>query len=129
MRQMYEEGRSVQDFAFIDQYSRRGEATLPFASVLRCIHNHPDWAQLHAFFSKRSSRVQLLSDRAARKLAAPPDYISFDDNPDRTVTVRFRADPSSVGLARDLAAQLARAGRAARERMLGPDPQPCAIGP
>lgn len=43
--------------------------------------------------------------------------------------VDFMTDPSSVGLPKDLVILLATAGRTSRSRLMGPDPQPCAISP
>ncbi|KAH6614354.1 hypothetical protein B0J18DRAFT_299259 [Chaetomium sp. MPI-SDFR-AT-0129] len=122
----YQEGRSISQLAFIEQESERFKATLLFASILRSIYNHPDWSELHAFFTKRYSKSQTLSNRDARKLTAPADAIH---NAGKTVVVDFNTDPSSVGLPRDLPAQLAAACRAARSTLVGPDPQPCSIGP
>ncbi|KAK4141492.1 prion-inhibition and propagation-domain-containing protein [Dichotomopilus funicola] len=120
------EGRSISQLAFIEQESERFKATLLFASILRSIYNHPDWSELHAFFTKRYSKSQTLSNRDACKLTAPADAIH---NAGKTVVVDFNTDPSSVGLPRDLPAQLAAACRAARSTLVGPDPQPCSIGP
>lgn len=123
---MYEENRTVQSFAFIDRTGSRTKATLQFASLFRCIYNHPDWSQLFTFFTKRYTKRDVLSDRDARRLHAPEDAL-YKRN--KKATVNFKTDPSSVGLPRDLVDQLAEAGGTARGGFLGPDPQPCAIGP
>ncbi|KAM5370207.1 hypothetical protein ACJZ2D_008610 [Fusarium nematophilum] len=125
----YQEGRSLQEFAFMDSHSGRYESTLLFASILRSIFNHPDWSQLHAFFTKRYSKSEMLShpNREACKLTPTGGTARFTSN--NWAIVHFKTDPSSVGLPQDLTVKLAKAGRTARGRLVGPDPQPCAIGP
>ncbi|KZL69724.1 hypothetical protein CT0861_09249 [Colletotrichum tofieldiae] len=123
--EMYQEGRTINDFAFIDSQSGRFKSTLLFASILRAFYEHPDWSQLHAFFTKRYGRSQMLVDREARKLAPPDDTLR---QLSKKIT-HFKTDPSSVGLPKDLSRQLAAAVRAVRSRMIGPDPQVTAIGP
>lgn len=115
---------SINDFAFIDQNSGRAQATLLFAAILRDIFNHPDWSQLHAFFSKRFSQGGKSTDASQRTLI-PPKEQSWK----QPEVVDFLTDPSSVGLPNDLVTLLATAGRTSRARLMGPDPQPCAIGP
>ncbi|KAJ4234710.1 hypothetical protein NW759_001702 [Fusarium solani] len=125
----YQEGRSLQEFAFMDSHSGRYESTLLFASILRSIFNHPDWSQLHAFFTKRYSKSEMSShpNREACKLTPTGGTARFTSN--NWAIVHFKTDPSSVGLPQDLTVKLANAGRTARGRLVGPDPQPCAIGP
>jgi hypothetical protein len=65
-------------------------------------------------------------DREARKLTPPDDGGYYSE---KMVTTNFKTDPSSVGLPKDLTAKLAAASIAVRGGMLGPDPQPTAIGP
>ncbi|CEJ61268.1 hypothetical protein PMG11_09805 [Penicillium brasilianum] len=115
---------ALHDFAFIDQNSGRAQATLLFAAILRDIFNHPDWSQLHAFFSKRFPRGEEPTDASQRTLI-PPKEQSWK----QPTVVDFLTDPSSVGLANDLVTLLASAGRTSRGHLMGPDPQPCAIGP
>ncbi|SPN96525.1 uncharacterized protein DNG_00051 [Cephalotrichum gorgonifer] len=125
--EMYQEGRTLESFAFLDQRSGRADSTLLFASIFRIFYEHPDWSQLHTFFTKRYTRRQMLVDRAARTLVAPED----DLHPPRSkkVVTNFLTDPSSVGLPKDLAQKLGAAGKAVRAGIIGPDPQPAAIGP
>ena len=126
--QMYQETRTVNDFAFLNSQSGRSESTVLFAAIFRTLYEHPDWLQLHAFFSKRYSRSQMLVDRDARKLTGDPDNNS-DHRAGKKVTASFKTDPSSVGLPKDLNLKLATAGRTVTSGMLGPDPQCQAIGP
>ncbi|KAJ5151342.1 uncharacterized protein N7482_010594 [Penicillium canariense] len=116
---------SLNDFAFIEQQSGRTQATLLFAAILRDIFNHPDWSQLHAFFSKRFSPGKQPANASMRTLSPPEEQSTYK----KPTVVEFHTDPSSVGLPKDLAILLARAGRTARGGLMGPDPQPCAIGP
>ncbi|KAJ5369218.1 uncharacterized protein N7496_008978 [Penicillium cataractarum] len=114
----------LHDFAFIDQNSGRSTATLLFAAILRDIFNHPDWSQLHAFFSKRFPQGEKPTDATQRTLTPPKDQSWKQPE-----VVDFPTDPSSVGLPKDLVTLLATAGRTSRARLMGADPQPCAIGP
>ncbi|KAL2833512.1 hypothetical protein BJY01DRAFT_253476 [Aspergillus pseudoustus] len=132
----FDNGRTLNDFGFLDQRSGRGKATLLFAAILRAIFNHPDWAQLHAFFSTRyneKSKDKMVKqsekniDPASRTLH-PFDKDNLYSHHKPTI-VDFRTDPESVNLPPDLASLLATAGRTSRSGMLGPDPQPAAIGP
>jgi hypothetical protein len=116
---------SLNDFAFIEQQSGRAQATLLFAAILRDIFNHPDWSQLYAFFSKRFPQGQKPDDASVRTLDPPKEQSAWK----QPTVVEFMTDPSSVGLPKDLVTLLANAGRTSRARLMGPDPQPCAIGP
>ncbi|KAL6232369.1 hypothetical protein BDW75DRAFT_243009 [Aspergillus navahoensis] len=100
-RQKFDNGHSLADFAFLDQRSGRSKATFVFAAILRAIFNHPDWAQLHAFFSTRYTENQKEIDSAIHTLHP------FDNE--------YGHHKPSVG--------------ALRSGMLGPDPQPAVIGP
>jgi hypothetical protein len=102
--------------------TERVKATLLFASILRSIYIHRNWSDLFAFFSKRYPKPPTLWDRKARKLTAPKDAA-------KNAFVHFKTDPSSVDLPHDLISLLETAGRTARGNMVGPDPQPCSIGP
>ncbi|KFY15530.1 hypothetical protein V492_01928 [Pseudogymnoascus sp. VKM F-4246] len=124
----FQEGRSVSDFIFIDEQSQRADATVLFADILRAVYNHPDWSQLYAFFSARYS-TGLFSwntgDPKARTLDPPETMRTFKT----PTTVSFMTDPSSVSMPKDLPDLLAKAGKTSRGFLVGPDPQPCAIGP
>ncbi|OBT62210.1 hypothetical protein VE03_08058 [Pseudogymnoascus sp. 23342-1-I1] len=121
----FQDGRSLNDFLFIDQQSERAQATLLFADILRTLYNHPDWSQLYAFFNARYSENEELGDPKFRTLDPPQNLRTFK----KPTAVPFMTDPSSVSLPKDLPDLLAKAGKTARGGLLGPDPQPCAIGP
>jgi hypothetical protein len=116
---------SLNDFGFMEQQSGRAQATLLFAAILRDIFNHPDWSQLYHFFSKRYPAGQESEDASMRTLNPPKELSTWK----KPTVVNFMTDPSSVGLPKDFATLLATAGRTSRARLMGPDPQPCAIGP
>ncbi|GIK01948.1 hypothetical protein Aspvir_005989 [Aspergillus viridinutans] len=116
---------SLNDFAFIEQQSGRTQATLLFAAILRDIFNHSDWSQLYSFFTKRFPQGQEPNDASMRTLEPPKEQSAWK----KPTMVDFMTDPSSVGLPKDLVILLATAGRTSRSRLMGPDPQPCAIGP
>ncbi|KAH6982567.1 hypothetical protein EDB80DRAFT_592254, partial [Ilyonectria destructans] len=105
----YQRGRNLEDFAFIDSRPERRKSTLLFASILRSIFNHPDWSQLHAFFSKRYGKRQMFKDREARKLTPPETMDAWEKGSTKAI-MHFKTDPSSVGLPRDLTVKLADAG-------------------
>ncbi|KAJ6782090.1 hypothetical protein PWT90_06215 [Aphanocladium album] len=119
-------GYSVNEFNFLRANAHQAESTTLFADILRAIHLHPDWPQIHSFFSKRYSKREMFSDRELRKLVPPKEFASPKD---KKVTAHFRTDPSLAGVAVDIKDQLAVAGRTIRSGIIGSDPQPAAIGP
>ncbi|KAL2850535.1 hypothetical protein BJX68DRAFT_266738 [Aspergillus pseudodeflectus] len=130
----FEEGRTLNDFFFLDRHSGRGKATVLFAAILRAIFNHPDWSQLHEFFSTRypeGEESDSDTDASTHPQAAARTLHPFDDSyrDHKPSIVHFRTDLESVNLPKDLPSLLATAGRTSRSGMLGPDPQPAAIGP
>ncbi|KAL3476525.1 hypothetical protein BJX99DRAFT_258457 [Aspergillus californicus] len=114
----FTQGRSVTELAFLDHRTSRGRATVLFVDILRAIFNHPDWSQLHTFFSTRYAEDQ-------------QDVDPFDTtfSHDESSLVHFRTDLESVNLPKDLPTLLTTAGDTSRCGVLGPDLQPCAIGP
>ncbi|KAJ0421217.1 hypothetical protein BJY00DRAFT_312399 [Aspergillus carlsbadensis] len=142
----FDDGRTLNDFSFIEHHSGRGKATVLFASILRPIFNHPDWSQLHAFFSTRypereesdsdsdsdsneESDIEASTHPEATTRTLHPFDDSHGHHHHKPRIVHFRTDLESVGLPKDLPSLLATAGRTSRSGMLGPDPQPAAIGP
>ncbi|KAL2865215.1 uncharacterized protein BJX67DRAFT_382958 [Aspergillus lucknowensis] len=135
----FDNGRTLNQFGFLEEHSDRGKATLLFAAILRAIFNHPDWAQLHAFFTARFNNKSKDKDKTgqqskksvspASRTLYPFDKESLFSSRQTPKIVDFRTDLESVNLPADFASLLATAGRTSRSRMLGPDPQPAAIGP
>ncbi|KAJ5689113.1 hypothetical protein N7462_003505 [Penicillium macrosclerotiorum] len=117
--------RSLNDLAFIDAHSGRIQATVLFADILRAIFDHPDWSQLYDFFSARYSKEQGQVDSAIRTLHPPKEQSTWK----KPTVIAIKTDCSSVGLPKDFPALLATAGETSRSGLMGPDPQPCAIGP
>jgi hypothetical protein len=91
------------------------------------IFNHPDWSELHAFFTKRygDPSGQPVADEEKRVLKAPTGHALHGQ---KLATVHFRTDPDSVGLSSELAEHLGFARRA-MSCSSGPDPITTAIGP
>ncbi|KAL4994248.1 hypothetical protein BDV10DRAFT_189184 [Aspergillus recurvatus] len=125
--EIFDNGRSVSDFAFLDHNSGRGKATVLFAAILRDIYNHPDWSQLHEFFSTRYPEDEEKNDIDPTIRTLSPFKDSYAHH--KPSLVNFRTDLESVNLPKDLPSLLAKAGQTSRSAMLGPDPQPAAIGP
>jgi hypothetical protein len=93
---MYVQTRSIRDFAFIDSQSERFSATAQFGKILRALYEHPDWSQIYNFCSKRYSKREVLSNRSARVLKPTKDGLGVSFTTNKTVTVNFNTDPSSM---------------------------------
>jgi hypothetical protein len=126
---MYVQTRSIQDFSFIDSQSERFSATIQFGKILRVLYEHPDWSQIYKFCSKRYTKRDMLSNRSSRVLKPTKDGFGFAYDTNKTATVSFNTNISSIGLPEDFITQIAEATRKAVARMLGPDPINCSIGP
>jgi hypothetical protein len=122
----YQEKRSVNDFAFVDQRTGRFGATINFASILRQFYYHPDWSQMHAFFTKRYSEPDS-SNSDNRKLS--PGSTSSKWSSANPLTVNFNTDPSMIGLPKDFVEQLGITTKKAIGNMSGLDPLNCSMGP
>jgi hypothetical protein len=123
----YQDGFEAQDIFAIEDRYQRDTTSRVFASILRDIFNHPDWSELHAFFTKRygDPSGRPVADEEKRVLKAPTGHALHGQ---KSATVHFRTDPDSVGLSSELAEHLGFARRA-MSCSSGPDPITTAIGP
>jgi len=124
---MYQEGRSIQEFAFLNKHSGRYDATIMFGAILRILYNHPDWSQIHTFCTKRYSKANVFEASSARKLVPQDNSFVLDRN--GSVTADFNTDPSTIGLPKDFVKQLGAAAVKSYAAIMGPDPLNCSIGP
>ncbi|KAL3483870.1 hypothetical protein BJX62DRAFT_244470 [Aspergillus germanicus] len=104
----FDQGRTLNDFSFLDHHSDRGKATILFAEILRAIFSHPDWSQLHDFFSTRypesdgsdrsDSDDESENDASTHPEAATRTLQPFDDSDrdEKPSIVHFRTDLESV---------------------------------
>ena len=97
-----------------------------WAELLLPVYQHEDWTQLVAFFDKRYSKREMLSDRAGRRLQAPADGFY---NAGKSMTVNFLTDPSAVGMPADFTVKLAEVVKKSRGSLIGADPKGTSIAP
>ncbi|TAQ90700.1 hypothetical protein B7494_g956 [Chlorociboria aeruginascens] len=124
--EMFQEGRTIQDFALIDQQPGRFEATLMFAELLRILFNHPDWSQIHSFCTKRYSRSNHFESRSSRKLHPPK---ATTPPSAKSITADFNTDISLIGFPPSFIQKLGAAASKAQVKIFGPDPLNCSLGP
>ncbi len=114
----------------IEALHDRPYASTLFASVLRDLNNHPDWSQLHGFFTKRYAPGCEPStseeEDKTRTLTPPATYATPQAKKPKIVD--FSTDVDSIGLPPHIPERLCIAGRIFR-LATGPDPLYAAIAP
>jgi len=123
---MYKEGQTLSELGFTIDAIDHLKAMQLWVELLQPVYRHEDWTQLVAFFNKRYSKREMLSDRAGRKLQAPADAFY---SAGKSATVGFLTDPSTVGMPENFTAKLAEAAKKSRGSLIGPDPKGTSIAP
>ncbi len=114
----------------IEAHHDRAYASALLSSVFRDLFNHPDWSQLHDFFTKRYAPSCEPStseeENKTRTLAPPATYATPQAKKPKIVD--FRTDVDSIGLPPHIPERLSIASRIFR-LATGPDPLYAAIAP
>ena len=110
---------NVHDYNFIVAHSKQREAVPLLTQVMKALHEHSDWAAVHAFFAKRYTVTTGTISRAPKLKTQYGNY---------EYEVPVNVDTTSVGLPADFFQKFDDGISAARSAMLG-DPLPASIGP